>query len=162
MSDLYKKAADAKVTAGQFDQTEISELTDEQMFTKVTGLIHAAEAMADENADWYVPAGAYLGDVEESSNENQDEETAKPTAEEVQAAIEQYDVTGDDKVDAADIAAAPETSDDPEVPTKAEIEAAIEKYDLTGEDDTIDADDVTAASELEVTTTDDQGQEQNP
>ena len=161
MSDLYKQAANAKVTAGQFDQTEISELTDEQVCTKVTGLIHATEVMANENADWYVPAGAYLGSVEETSGENQDEEETTPTAAEVQSAIDKYK-GDDDKVDATDVEAAPETSDDPEVPTKAEITEAIEKYDLTG-DDVIDEQDVQAASELQINTEEqEQGQEQNP
>lgn len=118
MSDLYKQAAKAKVNAGQFDQAEINTLTDEQVFTKVTGLIHAKEAMEDKNADWYVPAGAYF-DATNNSSEGGDEgdDSTVPTAEEVHAHIgetvvegvnDQYDIDKDGDIDDADEQAASE------------------------------------------------------
>ena len=122
MSDLYKQAANAKVTAGQFDQTEIAALSDEQVFTKVTGLIHATEAMADENTDWYVPAGAYLDAANNSSEgggsgSGSGSDSTVPTPEEVQAHIgetvvegvnDQYDIDKDNDIDADDVQAASE------------------------------------------------------
>ena len=91
--NLVKKVAEVKhITETQSDL---------ELFSKVTGLIYATEDMMnDENADWYVPAGAFIP--------SDSEMVAGHVGEEVTDENKQYDVDNDGDIDEDDVTAAKE------------------------------------------------------
>lgn len=102
---LLNKAAQAKHITNSESALDL--------YRKVTGLIHATqEMMESDTSDWYIPVGAYLpSENEETSGDNQ-EETTKPTKEEVQAHVgeevvegenDQFDLDKDGDIDADDV-----------------------------------------------------------
>lgn len=80
-----------------------------EKFSKVTGLIYATEEMMnDENADWYIPAGAFIPSDAEIVEAHVGEEV-------VEGVNDQYDVDNDGDIDADDVVAAKEAEANSEI-----------------------------------------------
>ena len=109
--NLVKKVAEVKHITG----TE----SDLELFSKVTGLIHATEDMMnDENADWYVPAGAFIP--------SDSEMVATHVGEEVTDENKQYDVDNDGDIDEDDVTAAKEAKANSEIEVNEDDETPVE------------------------------------
>ena len=115
--NLVKKVAEVK----HITETK----SDLELFSKVTGLIHATEDMMnDKNANWYVPAGAFIP--------YDSEMVAAHVGEEVTDENKQYDVDNDGDIDKDDVTAAKEAEanskievneDEDDTTTKVESDA---------------------------------------
>lgn len=99
-------------------------------FRKVTGLVQATEEMMnDENADWYVPAGAFIPSDAEMVEAHIGEEV-------VEGVNDQYDVDKDGDIDKDDVEAAKNSEItvnpvEPEEDEKTESDAWTYVHDST-------------------------------
>ena len=113
--ELLNKAVEAKnITINEQSENPLLE-----KFQKVTGFVHEDHAkilMTGVDADWYIPAGAYLSDEATSVQEATSAQEATsvidiPTPEEVTAHIgselpedlDKYDLDNDKDIDEADV-----------------------------------------------------------